>query len=113
MAALGHAWGPNAERGVFKTTDGGKTWQKVLFVNDKTGATDLAMEPGNPMVLFAGMWQVLRHPWSLVDGGKGSGIWRSTDGGTTWKKLTDGLPDGPWAASRWPSRPAIRSTSTR
>ena len=95
VAAIGHAWAPNTDRGVFRTTDGGKTWDRVLFINDTTGASSLVMDPGNPKVLFAGMWQVLRHPWALADGGDGSGIYRSTDGGTTWKKLTDGLPAGP------------------
>jgi len=95
VAALGHAWGPNADRGVFKTTDGGKTWKKVLFVNDTTGAADLAMAPGNPRVLFAAMWEFRRYPWTMVDGGPGSGLYRSTDGGETWTKLTKGLPEGP------------------
>jgi photosystem II stability/assembly factor-like uncharacterized protein len=95
VGVLGNAWKPNAERGVFKTTDGGKTWKKVLFVNDKTGVANMVMQPGNPRVLFAGMWQVRRYPWDLDDGGPGSGIYRSVDGGTTWKKLTKGLPKGP------------------
>jgi photosystem II stability/assembly factor-like uncharacterized protein len=95
VAALGHAWGPNADRGVFRTRDGGRTWTKVLFVNDTTGAADLVMQPGNPRVLFAAMWQARRYPWELVDGGEGSGIYRSTDGGGTWSKLTEGLPPGP------------------
>ncbi|MDE3137989.1 MAG: hypothetical protein KGL59_15515, partial [Acidobacteriota bacterium] len=95
VGVLGHAWAPNAERGVFKTTDGGKTWKKVLFVNDSTGVSDMVMQPGNPRVLFAGMWQVRRYPWALDDGGPGSGIYRSTDGGDTWTKLTKGLPEGP------------------
>jgi photosystem II stability/assembly factor-like uncharacterized protein len=95
VAATGHAWGPNPDRGVFKTTDGGKTWKKVLFVNDSTGAADLVIQPGNPKVLFAGMWEFRRYPWTLVDGGPNSGIYRSTDGGETWKKLTKGLPEGP------------------
>ena len=94
VAALGHAWSPNPDRGVFRTADGGKTWQKVLFVNDTTGASDLIMDPGNPRVYFAGMWQFVRHPWELVSGGAGSGIYRSTDGGVTWQRLSEGLPKG-------------------
>lgn len=94
VAALGHTWAPNADRGVFKTVDGGKTWKKVLFVSEHTGASDLSMADSNPKVLFAGMWQAVRYPWSLEDGGTESGIWRSTDGGDTWKKLTKDLPDG-------------------
>src|SRR5204862_2359779 len=77
VGALGHVWAPNADRGVFRTADGGKTWQKVLFVNDTTGVADLVMVPGNPRVLFAGMWQFVRYPWELVSGGSGSGIYRS------------------------------------
>lgn len=97
VAALGHVWAPNADRGVYRTADGGKTWQKVLFVSDTTGAADLVMVPGNPRVLFAAMWQFVRHPWELVSGGAGSGIYRSTDGGLTWERLKDdGLPAGPY-----------------
>ena len=95
VAALGHTWAPNPDRGVYKTVDGGKTWKKVLFVSNQTGVAELAMAPGNPKVLFAAMWQAVRHPWELVDGGPESGIWRSTDGGDTWKKLTKDLPEGP------------------
>src|SRR6266516_4905790 len=94
VAALGHVWAPNAERGVYRTADGGKTWQKVLFVNDSTGAAHLVMVPGNPRMLFAGMWQFVRRPWELVSGGAGSGIYRSKDGGLTWERLTQGLPSG-------------------
>ncbi len=95
VGVLGHAWGPNAERGVFRTTDGGKTWQKVLFIDEDTGVSSLVMDPGNPMVLFAGMWRVRRYPWALDNGGTSGGIFRSTDGGATWKKLTEGLPTEP------------------
>ncbi|HEV2387651.1 MAG TPA: hypothetical protein VGS20_10400 [Candidatus Acidoferrales bacterium] len=95
VGVLGHVWGPNPDRGVFKTTDGGKTWRKVLFVNDSTGVSDMVMGPDNPKVLFAGMWQFRRYPWTLESGGEGSGLYRSVDGGETWKKLVKGLPDGP------------------
>ncbi len=95
VAAVGHAWTPNPERGVFKTTDGGATWHKVLFVNDTTGAIDLVMQPGNPRVLLAAMWQMQRLPWTLNDGGAGSGIYRSTDGGEHWTRLNGGLPRPP------------------
>ena len=92
VSVFGHVWGPNPERGIFKTTDGGKTWKKVLFVNDHTGAIDLVMDAGNPQVLFAAMWQAQRYPWKLDEGGPDSGIWRSTDGGDTWTRLTKDMP---------------------
>src|SRR6266550_3871211 len=94
VAALGHVWAPNPERGVYRTADGGKTWQKVLSVNDSTGAAHLVMVPGNPRMLFAGMWQFVRRPWGLVSGGAGSGIYRSKAGGLTWERLNQGLPSG-------------------
>ncbi len=97
-AVVGHLFGPNEERGVYKTTDGGKTWKRTLFVNNQTGASDLVMEPGNPNVFYAGTWRVIRTPYSLESGGDGSGIWKSTDGGVTWTSLTQkkGLPKGVW-----------------
>ncbi len=97
VAAEGDVFKPNAERGVYRSTDGGTTWQKTLFVNDSTGAIDVAMDPTNPRILFAAMWQVRRTPWSLVDGGAGSGLYRSTDAGTTWQRVEgNGLPEGIW-----------------
>ncbi|HEV2388621.1 MAG TPA: hypothetical protein VGS20_15355 [Candidatus Acidoferrales bacterium] len=95
VGVTGHAWGPGPDRGVYRTTDGGKTWNKVLYVGDTTGVSDMVMEPGNPKILYAGMWQVLRHPWVLESGGNSSGIYRSTDGGDSWQKLTAGLPAPP------------------
>ena len=95
VAALGHAYGPNAERGVFRTTDGGKTWEKVLYKDDNTGAIDVAFDPHNSNMVFAALWQIRRTPWSFNSGGPGSGLYRSTDGGNTWKQLEgNGLPEG-------------------
>jgi photosystem II stability/assembly factor-like uncharacterized protein len=96
VAALGHVFGPNKERGIYKTTDGGKTWKQVLFKNDSTGAVDLVMDPKNSKVLYAGFWEANRTPWSLKSGGPGSGIWKTTDGGETWTDITrnPGLPAG-------------------
>ncbi len=97
-AVIGHSFGLNENRGIYKTTDGGKTWKKVLYVNDSTGASDLVMEPGNPSVLYAGMWHVLRTPYSMESGGEGSSLWKSTDGGETWVNFSakKGLPKGIW-----------------
>ncbi|HEU5480268.1 MAG TPA: hypothetical protein VFU90_10570, partial [Candidatus Tumulicola sp.] len=95
-SSMGHVFAPNADRGVFKSTDGGKTWQKILFVDDKTGAIDLVMDPRDPKVLYAAMWQAQRTPWSLDDGGPGSGLYKTTDGGAHWTNLSHnpGLPGG-------------------
>ncbi len=94
VAALGHGYGPNAERGVFRSKDGGKTWTKVLFTNADTGAADLELMPGNPRVVLAAMWQTRRPPWNVYppSNGPGSGLYRSEDGGDTWKRVTSGLP---------------------
>lgn len=96
VAALGQLWGENPERGVFKTLDGGKTWRKVLYVDEKTGAAEVVMDPSNPNKLYAAMWQFRRWPWSFNSGGPGSGLHVSYDGGETWKRLSedDGLPKG-------------------
>lgn len=94
VAALGNIFGPNPERGIYKSDDGGKNWRKVLFVSDSTGAVDLVMDPNNPRILFAAMWRAERKPWTLIDGGKEGGIWKSIDGGETWNKLNGGLPTG-------------------
>ncbi len=96
VAALGHLFGPNPERGVFKTTDGGKTWKKILYVDDGTGAISLAMDPSKPSVLYAAMWQMSRRHWTFSSGGPGSGIYETTDGGATWTNISHrpGLPTG-------------------
>lgn len=103
-AVLGHAFGPNSDRGVFRTTDGGINWQKVLYKDDESGASDVCFDPSNPNILFAGLWQTRRRPWDLTSGGPGSGLYVSRDGGTTWKQLKHkndldketGLPEGIW-----------------
>jgi len=96
VGAIGSPWGEHPERGVFKTTDGGVTWNKILFIDDKTGCADLVMDPVNPNKLIASMWQHRRWPWTFKSGGPGSGLHITFDGGATWKKLTDkdGLPEG-------------------
>ncbi|RMH58800.1 MAG: glycosyl hydrolase [Bacteroidetes bacterium] len=93
-AVLGNIFGPSATRGVYRSTDGGASWERVLFVSDSTGAVDLAMDPTNPRILYAGMWRAERKPWTLIDGGTEGGVWKSTDGGDTWTKLGGGLPEG-------------------
>jgi len=93
-AVMGHLFGPNKERGIYKSTDGGMSWENILFVDDKTGAVDLAMDATNPRVLYAGFWQIKRTPYSLESGGVGSGLYKTTDSGQTWQELTNGLPKG-------------------
>jgi len=95
VAALGHPFGANSERGIFRTMDGGKTWEKVLYKDENTGGIDVAFDPRNSNILFAALWQARRTPWSMSDGGPGSGLYRSADGGATWKRLEEhGLPKG-------------------
>ena len=94
VAAVGHLWGANPERGVYRTTDGGRSWELVLFVDEHTGAIDLAMDPGDPRTIFAAMYQRQRRAWGFNGGGPGSGIYRTTDGGDSWKELGGGLPTG-------------------
>src|SRR5262249_39532529 len=96
VAALGHAWGPNPERGVYRTTNGGQVWDLVLHKSERAGAADLSMDTNNPRILYAAIWQGRRYPYAAESGGPDSGIWRSTDGGDTWTDLTRnrGLPRG-------------------
>jgi photosystem II stability/assembly factor-like uncharacterized protein len=95
VAVVGHLWGPNKERGLYKTTDGGKTWNNVLFINDDTGVIDVAMDPQSPMTLYAAAYQRRRTAFGFNGGGPGSAIYKTVDGGATWKKLTVDLPEGP------------------
>jgi len=94
VAALGNIFAPNPERGVFRTQDGGNTWEKVLFISDTTGVVDMVMHPVNPNILYAASWRAERKPWTLIDGGLEGGIWQSNDGGETWNQLKGGLPEG-------------------
>jgi photosystem II stability/assembly factor-like uncharacterized protein len=100
-AVLGHLFGPNNERGVYRSKDGGKSWERVLFANENAGAVDLAIDPVNPRVLYASTWRVRRTPYSLESGGEGSALWKSSDGGDTWTNLSrnKGLPKAPWGIS--------------
>src|SRR5215217_4387714 len=110
VCATGHLWNSHEERGVFKTADGGKTWKKVLYVDADTGCSDLSVDPQDPSILVAGMWQFRRNPWSFRSGGKGSGLYKSTDGGETWRPLKTGLPAGEKgriAVALAPSRPSV------
>ena len=109
VCATGHAWNANEERGVFRTTDGGKTWTKVLYVDANTGCADITQDPGDPDILYAGMWQFRRQPHFFSSGGVGSGVYRTKDGGETWEKVTKGLPSGHLgriAVAVAPSRPS-------
>ncbi len=109
VCATGHAWNANEERGVFRTTDGGKTWKKVLYVDTNTGCSDITMDPVEPSILYAGMWDFRRQPDFFRSGGPGSGLYRSKDGGETWQRLTQGLPTGHLgriAVAVAPSRPS-------
>ncbi|HKY33490.1 MAG TPA: glycosyl hydrolase [Candidatus Polarisedimenticolia bacterium] len=110
VCATGHLWDAHEERGVYRTADGGTTWERTLFVDADTGCSDLAMDPQDPRVLYAGMWQFRRRPDFFTSGGPGSGLYKSTDGGTTWKELTQGLPEGDKgriAVAVAPSRPSV------
>lgn len=92
VAAIGNAFGPNKERGVFRTKDGGESWEKVLYISDKTGAADLEFMPSNPNIIYATVWRGERKPWTIISGGKENGVYKSVDGGDTWTQLTNGLP---------------------
>lgn len=110
VCATGHLWNANPERGVYKTTDGGSTWEQIFFIDDNTGCADLDMDPQEPRILYAAMWQFRRSPDFFTSGGPGSGLYRSTDGGETWSELTNGLPEGEKgriAVAIAPSRPAV------
>jgi photosystem II stability/assembly factor-like uncharacterized protein len=100
-AVLGSPYGPDEHRGVYRTRDRGRTWQRVLFKNADTGASDVCMDPNNPSVIFAGLWQARRRPWELTSGGPGSGLYVSRDGGDTWQEIVGhGLPEKPYGKNR-------------
>ncbi len=94
VAALGHVFGANKERGIFRSKDGGQNWEHVLYLSDETGAVSIAMNPSNPREIYAGMWRAERKPWSMISGSEESGVYKSMDSGDTWKKLEGGLPEG-------------------
>ena len=93
VCALGREWGANPERGVFKTTDGGKSWKKILYIDEDTGCADIAIELNNPRIMYAGMWTFRRRPWRFDDGGRNTALYRTLDGGETWDKIMKGLPE--------------------
>ena len=101
VAAMGNLWKPNEQRGVFRSKDGGKTWEKILYESDKAGAVDLILDPNNPRIIYASTWQIKRNGYRMDSGGPGSKLWRSFDGGDTWEEITDkpGLPGGVWGIS--------------
>ena len=114
VAALGHLFAPNEERGIFQSVDGGATWKKVLYVDDKTGGVDVAFEPGNPKVMYAGMWQAHRLPWIMESGGPGSGLYKSVDGGESWTRQSGGgLPEGVIRPRERGRRPQTRTAYRR
>lgn len=94
VAVLGNAFGPSKERGVYKTTNGGESWEQILHVSERTGAVDLVMDPNNPRILYAGMWTAERKPWTFIDGSAEGGVYKSVDGGKKWEKVANGLPEG-------------------
>jgi photosystem II stability/assembly factor-like uncharacterized protein len=106
VAALGHIFGPNQDRGVYRSTDGGRNWDRVLFVSGRTGAIDLMMSPDDPNTLYAAMWTAERKPWAIYSGSTEGGVFKTTDGGDSWNKLTSGLPRRPMAAIAGTSSPA-------
>jgi photosystem II stability/assembly factor-like uncharacterized protein len=107
VAVQGAVYGDSETRGVYRSTDGGQNWERVLYVDETTGAADLSMDPSNPRILYAGMWDHRRYPWAVRSGGPGSGLYKSTDGGSNWERLSEGLPDtlGKVAVSVSPANP--------